>query len=334
MNSTHPRTRQAGQTLPLLMFFMFGLLGVSALAIDVGHWYQERQQLQASVDSAALAGASQIPAGWGAATNAAAADFGRNAQAGDSAPSIQPATLKTPGDSIQVSATRQSSTFFAHIFGMSVVTLHASARATVESYTTFHSTGNLMPWGVVQQPWVPGASYQIYTDGSSSQNGALSLPVQPNCGSPVSGDAVYRDTISGSSQACDLSVGDMVTVDSGQNTGPTKQGVTNRIASFEPWTNVATLDPVTLQATIVETQSPQLVVLPVVTDTAGQPVWHNGAAQQMVVVGFAWFVITGYSNGGKTVNGVFLAAGSSLQGGITGQWNPKTTTISAAALTA
>ena len=333
MNSTHPRTRQAGQTLPLLMFFMFGLLGVSALAIDVGHWYQERQQLQAAVDSAALAGASQIPSGWGAAQSAAAADFARNGKNGDSV-TYAPATLKTAGDSIQVTATRQSSTFFAHIFGMSVVTLHAGARATVESYTTFHSTGNLMPWGVVQQPWVPGVGYQIYTDNSTSQNGALSLPVQPNCGSPVSGDAVYRATIDGTSQACDLSLGDKVTVDPGQNTGPTKQGVTTRIASFEPWTNVATLDPVTHQATIVEPQSPQLVVLPVVTDTAGQPVWHDGANQQMVVVGFAWFVITGYSNGGKTVNGVFLAAGSSLQGGITGQWNPKTTTISAAALTA
>jgi Flp pilus assembly protein TadG len=332
MRADTPRTRQAGQTLPLLIFFMFSLLGVSALAIDVGRWYQDRQQLQASVDSAALAGASQLPAGVPTALQAAAADYARNGKSGDSV-QYKPTTDLTAGDSITVSASRQSDTFFAHVFGMSVVTLRASARATVESYTTFHSTGNLMPWGVVRQAFVPGQSYDIYTDNSTSQNGALSLPVQPNCAAPVSGSAVYRDTISGSSVACDLTLGDQVPVNPGQNTGPTKQGVVTRIPSFEPWTNIATIGAGN-QATIIKPQSPQLVVLPELTDMAGQPLWHNGAGQDMVVVGFAWFVVTGYTNGGKTVTGVFLASGSSLQGGITGQWTPQSSTISAAALTA
>src|SRR5436190_23536213 len=56
-----------GQTLPLVVFFMFSLIGVVGVAIDVGSWYQSKQSLQAAADAAALAGASQILASWSAA---------------------------------------------------------------------------------------------------------------------------------------------------------------------------------------------------------------------------------------------------------------------------
>jgi hypothetical protein len=37
---------QRGQTLPVIVLFMFALLGMCALAIDVGSWYQGKRATQ------------------------------------------------------------------------------------------------------------------------------------------------------------------------------------------------------------------------------------------------------------------------------------------------
>ena len=60
----HKRRGQAGQTLPMVMFFMVALLGVAGLVVDVGGWYLQKRQVQAAADASALAGANQLPAGW------------------------------------------------------------------------------------------------------------------------------------------------------------------------------------------------------------------------------------------------------------------------------
>src|SRR6186997_3060288 len=39
-----------------------------------------------------------------------------------------------------------------------------NARATIESYTTYASTGNVMPFGVMKGTYTPGTSYTIYGD--------------------------------------------------------------------------------------------------------------------------------------------------------------------------
>ena len=40
---------------------MFALLGMCALAIDVGSWYQQKRSLQSGADAGALAGAACLP---------------------------------------------------------------------------------------------------------------------------------------------------------------------------------------------------------------------------------------------------------------------------------
>lgn len=57
------RCAQGCQTLGLMALFLVVLLGMTALAVDGGNWYQVRSQLQASADAAAPAGTSQFPAG-------------------------------------------------------------------------------------------------------------------------------------------------------------------------------------------------------------------------------------------------------------------------------
>jgi hypothetical protein len=59
-----------GQTLYLAAVGMLAFVGISGLAIDVGHAYYARQQLQESTNTAALAGATILPDTDAAAANA------------------------------------------------------------------------------------------------------------------------------------------------------------------------------------------------------------------------------------------------------------------------
>ena len=53
--------KEAGQALPLFGLFVFVLFGFVAMSIDVGRYVWARTQMQAAVDSAALAAAQSMP---------------------------------------------------------------------------------------------------------------------------------------------------------------------------------------------------------------------------------------------------------------------------------
>ncbi len=54
---------QRGQMLPVMALMLTGLLGMSALAVDIGRAYASYRDLQATTNAAALAGATGLPAG-------------------------------------------------------------------------------------------------------------------------------------------------------------------------------------------------------------------------------------------------------------------------------
>src|SRR6476469_3239693 len=121
----HRLGNSRGQTLPVVVFLMFSLIGVAGAAIDVGSWYQAKRSLQNAADAAALAGASQIPNGWPAASSTAAAEYAKNGRPGDSA-NYASSTAVVANDSITVTATRQAPTYFTRIFGFMGVTITAT----------------------------------------------------------------------------------------------------------------------------------------------------------------------------------------------------------------
>ncbi len=55
------RRKERGQALPIVAMWMFFLLGIAALTIDLGNAYASYRQLQAATDAAALAGAYVLP---------------------------------------------------------------------------------------------------------------------------------------------------------------------------------------------------------------------------------------------------------------------------------
>ncbi len=60
MVSHKRRLRQSGQTLPLVVVFMFTILIFAGLVIDLGNAYRVQHALQASADAAAAGGAGQL----------------------------------------------------------------------------------------------------------------------------------------------------------------------------------------------------------------------------------------------------------------------------------
>jgi hypothetical protein len=324
-----------GQTLPVIVFCMLSLIGVAGAAIDVASWYQSKRSLQSAADATALAAASQIPNGWSAATSTGSSQYGKNGKPGDGV-SYTSTSVAAPNDSILVTARRQAPTYFSRIFGVGSVSITATARATVSSFTTVRSNQDVMPWGVMKGTYITGQSYQIYTDNSSSNNGALSLPYQNNANCPVpSGANPYRDEIDGTLNSCPVSVGEQLDVKPGQNAGPTRQGIDNRITTWQPLDQIVQIGA-NGQATVIDQTSKQLVLIPIVEDPDGGTDWLNGSGW-VRVVGFAWFVITGppgYTSNGKTVTGVFVGLEDvATTGDQTGAYNPNTNTSYTISLT-
>jgi Flp pilus assembly protein TadG len=322
------RAVDGGQVVALAVLWMVVLLGMGAVAIDVGSWYLAKRQVQASVDAAALAGAGQLPAGWSTAQTAAAATFATNGKPGDTAITENTTTLAS-NDTVKVSGVRFSPSYFANVFGIDSATIRATASATVKSYSKISSTGQVMPWAIMRASWALGSQYSIYTDNTSSNNGALSLPLNDssgNCDTSTTGGDDYRQSITGpgagGSAVCDVSVGEILSVKSGQNTGPTKQGIDSRIASWDPLSAIVQITG-NGNAVILKPNSPQLVILPVVESLSGGTTWPGGAGQ-VRVVGFACFVLTqpGYADGGKSVLGTFVGLQLTDTGWTTGGFDP------------
>ena len=252
-------------------------------------------------------------------------NFSKNAKTGETAVYQNTKTL-APNDTVKVTVTREAPTYFAKTFGIGSVHITATASATMKSYTKVISNGNVMPWGIMKNSFNPGASYSLYTDNSTPNNGAISLPVMNSSNTActgTSGASDYRDSITGPANGglnvCPVSVGQVIDVKTGQNSGPTRQGIDNRITSWAPVSSIVTIGP-NGTATVLQPNSPQLVILPIIEDMTGGTIFPSGSGQ-VRIVGFAYFVITGYSNGGKTVTGTFVTIGNVNNQWSTGAWD-------------
>jgi hypothetical protein len=123
-----PRKRELGQAAVLTVLFMVVLLGMAAAVLDVGKWYRDDRRLQATMDAAALAGAQALPESTAEAESLANAYAGKN---GGGLDDTLITTKTIANDTIEVKGSRPSEGFFTQLFGLSSVTVHATAKARV-----------------------------------------------------------------------------------------------------------------------------------------------------------------------------------------------------------
>jgi hypothetical protein len=122
--SAHRRER--GQTAVLTVLFMVVLLGMAAAVLDVGSWYREDRELQATMDAAALAGAQALPDDPGEA-GALAGQYSSKNGGGLDTTEVTRTTIEN--DTIKVTGSRPAPGFFSKLFGIDSVTVNATAKA-------------------------------------------------------------------------------------------------------------------------------------------------------------------------------------------------------------
>lgn len=145
------RQGQRGQLLPLMAVGVFAVLGMIALAVDVGFWRYQQRLEQSAADSAAIAGAIQLNYPTAGSTStpqlAAAAAATQNGFTDDAGigneavtvsapyttvPSYAGATPYPANAAVQVVVQRKNQQFFSGIFGASNASTSARAVAVVQ----------------------------------------------------------------------------------------------------------------------------------------------------------------------------------------------------------
>jgi Flp pilus assembly protein TadG len=119
---------ERGQVVVLTVVAMVVILGMAAMAIDVGSWYQAKRHDQAVVDAAALAGAQALPDDPSQAVTLAVNYASKNGVTLAPNEIIISSAVGT-NDTIRVAAARPAPTFFAKVFGLNSVQVGASAAA-------------------------------------------------------------------------------------------------------------------------------------------------------------------------------------------------------------
>ncbi len=128
---------ERGQALVLVCVFLVVLLGMAALALDVGNAYLAKRRMQASVDAAALAGAQDLPSI--ADATILAHQFGSDGknlprgvdgvQMTVSTRCLRSAPGCAPANAVVVKESGTVATHFASVLGIRSFTVHAQATA-------------------------------------------------------------------------------------------------------------------------------------------------------------------------------------------------------------
>lgn len=118
--------RETGQAAVLTVMFMAALLGTVAMVLDVGSWFRAQRATQSAADAAALAAAQALPDDTGLASALGSEYLASN---GGGAGEFTFSRKNFDNDTITVEVTRQADGFFAKLFGIDSVDVHAKASA-------------------------------------------------------------------------------------------------------------------------------------------------------------------------------------------------------------
>jgi len=292
-----------GSVLVFTALFLVMLLGFGALAVDISMMYTAKNQLQAAVDAAALAGASGLLLSQGEASSRATSFASVNNCLGTP---VNPVTVGFPtAQRIRVDATRNANLFLAGVLGINTGQVTAHAVAQVGDLI---GTRQVQPWLIPDIPydaWDPNGSapptiVNLKIGESKSDIGSLSsfffcgtfppisrLPeydaIWPCPGDAETGGAVYEDNIKYGTQY-DIFKGDSVLTEPGNNVGTTKAGVDYCMATGR-----------------IE------VVVPLFQyyDDAGNVIDYDTGRKPRIISDFGLFHLLGIQNG-KDVVGYFV----------------------------
>lgn len=270
---------ERGAALVLVAAALVALLGFSAMVVDVGVLYLNREQLSNAADAAALAGAQFLPDDPATAISTARHYAAQNGIQADEVT----VNVSADGYAITVDVQRQVSLYLEKVFG--------DDAAQVTSYAKAQTGGvdevwGVAPLGISDQTLQYGTLYSLKAGGGGGEHGnfgALAL------GGYGAGN--YEDNLREGYDGW-LKIGDVVETEPGNMSGPTERAIEDRISGHES----CTFDDYCLNC-------PRVIMTPVY-----QYLGELHGRSQVKVVGFASFFLDGVTGHGHDsyVNGYFI----------------------------
>jgi hypothetical protein len=138
---------ERGQTLLVFVLALTVLLGFTAMAIDIGLFFEDRRHFQNTADAAALAGAAELPSDPAAARQKASEWAVNNGIDAAEIKTIEVRTTGYPNDTVYVEVGGDFSWIFGRVLGKTTDNVGASAAARIGSLAGGH---NMMPWALLQ----------------------------------------------------------------------------------------------------------------------------------------------------------------------------------------
>lgn len=257
--------KDEGTVIVLVAVGLSVFLGFTALVTDVGLLLVKRSQMVQAMDAAALAGVQELP-GNPAGAEQKAREY---AQKNGVDPAALNITISPDNKQIEVQSTRQVNLVFARVMGKDTSNVRALSRAIVGPAKT---VSRFVPMSVLDQPLVVGTEYKIKSADKVGQynNGWRGILDFTGGGG---GGAEYRE-MTRNGYPGQLTIGQLVEKEMGNKSGPTEQGVGDRIAAC------TRTPPCT--ANDYEPDCPRLIWVPVVQEVDNKTVR---------VVGFAAFFL-------------------------------------------
>jgi Flp pilus assembly protein TadG len=320
-SSHHRSLSERGQSLVLITVFMMSLLGMAAMAIDAGSWYQDRRHLQDDADAAALAGAAYIPAGT--ASTSATTNFNKNKMTSETVVVTTPAA-----DTVTVAVTYPAASYFAKLFGITSATITATATAKIQAAGAV--AHHVSPYAVLRSNYNNGAGTSLFNctgSGATSNCGTVDLPTAANTSGGSCVTPVYTGTSTNVSNALSDLI-DIGTLNIGGCLSP-KPGAAQgsaTVADSLSGTFNQDMRSVGNGAYEVVHQSwddaqglpPRLIYVPIVDQ------FTQGTTGPWTITGFAWFYMTGSTGSGsnRTIGGQYVTLAGPPTGGTTTTWVP------------
>ena len=275
---------EEGTVIVLVAFLMVAFLTLVALVVDVGMLYLERIKLVNTLDAIVLSGVQELPE-----DSLTAKDIAQEYAVNNNLASEQVTINVIDSNQIEAVGKRKVAMKFAPVIGIYEVEITSSSKAKVSQVNAI--TG-AVPFGVVKQNFSYGQSYYLKygaggpanASGLNGNFGALALG--------GTGAKNYEENIKyGHDQQ--LEIGDTVTTEPGNMSGPTRKGVEYRIdqCNHVPSCSYDSVKP----------KCSRLLYVPVIDDL-------GKGRSTSEIVGFAAFFLEGMDKkkGNSYVEGRFI----------------------------
>jgi|FLYL01.1.fsa_nt_gi hypothetical protein len=138
---------ELGQTLIMFVLALGVILGFTAMAIDMGLFFEDRRHMQNAADAAALAGAAYLPHEPHTAMAVAEEWLRKHDISDDQIALIDVETTQYPNDTMVVELSGQFNWVFGRALGLTQSSVGASAKGMVGS---LGSNNRMMPWALLQ----------------------------------------------------------------------------------------------------------------------------------------------------------------------------------------